>query len=492
MTNDTGEHLTAAEALIKKAEDKVISLRNRANAAAREIAPALDQDVFKAFLKEPYVLIEKKKDEWYCIVPRFVDFSVGWLEFATDSFNVFLVNRYTLWIGDISPKIQDQTGITIPDSSFDLDGTDLTYKKKDRHNAEKYKEHFVNRRVGDTGARVIKGREFKLLADMIDDGHLPFRARPVTGADFREPQVNFECTGKRQYQEDAYQQFLKLGAVGVYWMTGAGKSFFTMKSMDSVNGKKLLVVPTLTLVEQWQDYFREFAPRLLNEVQIITYNSHHKVADEEFGIVVFDECHRLPANSFSKMATLRTKFRIGLSASPYREDGRTNYIFALTGFPIGMDWKEMLQLLGKDFHAVNVWIVPTQLAKMNKIGELMTAEKTLIFCDGIEFGEKIADKFDLPFINGSSKARMETAREARQFVASRVLDLGTSIKDLRHVIEVDFLYGSRQQEVQRTGRLFHSNVGARHDIIMTAEEYESYGKRLNALVERGFKVNIHA
>lgn len=489
---DTIELLNDAETLIKKAEDKVVSLRTRATKAAAEIAPDLDADKFKDFLKEPYVLIEKKKDEWYCIVPRFVDFSVGWLEFATDTFNVFLVNRYTLWIGDVSPKIQDQTGITIPDSSFELDGTDLSFKKKDKGAAEKYREHFVNKRVSDTSARVIKGREFKLLADMIDDGHLPFRARPVTGADFREPQVNFECSGKHSYQEDAYQEFLKLGAVGVYWLTGAGKSFFTMKAMDSVVGSKLLVVPTLTLVEQWQDYFREFAPRLLNEVQIITYNAYHKVKDEEWGIVVFDECHRLPANSFSKMATLRTKFRIGLSASPYREDGRTSYIFALTGFPIGMDWKEMLALLGKDYHAVNVWIVTDQAAKIRKVDDLMSNEKTLIFCDSIEFGEKIADKFGIPFINGSSKARMSVAREARQFVGSRVLDLGTSIKDLRHVIEVDFLYGSRQQEVQRTGRLFHSNKGARHDIIMTQDEFNSYGKRLNALVERGFKVNVHA
>ena len=486
------EFLNEAEALIKQAEDKVTGLRNRAERAAREIAPALDKDVFKAFLKEPYVLIEKKHDEWYCIVPRFVDFSVGWLEFSTESFNVFLVNRYTLWIGDVSPKIQEQTGITIPDSSFELDGTTLTFKKKDKQIADKYREHFVNRVVKDTEARVVKGREFKLLADMIDDGHLPFRARPVTGDDYREPLVKFDSTGKRSYQEDAYQKFLELGAVGIYWMTGAGKSFFTMKAADSVYGEKLLVVPTLTLVEQWQDYFREYAPRLLEEVMIITYNAYEKVKDREWALVIFDECHRLPANSFSKMATLRTKFRIGLSASPYREDGRTSYIFALTGFPIGMDWKEMLGILGKDFHAVNVWIVKDQRAKIGKLEDLLTDEKTLIFCDSIELGDKIADALEIPFINGGSKKRLEVARESRRFVGSRVLDLGTSIKDLRHVIEVDFLYGSRQQEIQRTGRLFHSNVGARHDILMTEDEYNSYGKRLNALTERGFKVNVHA
>ena len=70
------------------------------------------------------------------------------------------------------------------------------------------------------------------------------------------------------------------------------------------------------------------------------------------------------------------------------------------------------------------------------------------------------------------------------------MDLGVSLDDLEYVIEADFLYGSRQQEVQRTGRLFHSTKSARHDIIMTREEFDKYGKRLHGLVERGFKINV--
>lgn len=486
------EYLKQADALIIQAELEIERMRARSANALRQIAPEVDKEALVEFTKEPYVMIERGKGEWYCIVPRFVDFSVGWLEFTTASYNVFLVNRYTLWIGDVSEKVQEMTGITVPESSFVLDGTDLSFKKKDKAIAQKYREHFVNRQVRDTDARVIAGREFALLADMIDDGHLPFAARAVKGNDYREPQVNFKCEGKHKYQWDAYQRFLEVGAVGIYWMTGAGKSFLAMLCADSVVGPKLLVVPTLTLVDQWRDYFREFAPRLLRDITIITYNAYDKVKHDEWSLVIFDECHRLPANSFSKMATLRTKFRIGLSASPYREDGRTSYIFALTGFPIGMDWKVMMGLLGKEYHAVNVWVVPEQSSKMAKIEALLTDEKTLIFCDGLEFGQKIADKLDIPFINGSSSKRLDIAREARRFVASRVLDLGTSIKDLRHVIEVDFLYGSRQQEIQRTGRLLHSDVGARHDVIMTREEFDSYGKRLNALIERGFKVNVHA
>lgn len=58
-------------------------------------------------------------------------------------------------------------------------------------------------------------------------------------------------------------------------------------------------------------------------------------------------------------------------------------------------------------------------------------------------------------------------------------------------IEIDFLYGSRQQELQRTGRLMHSEEkDVRHDIIMTSQELESYGKRLWSLQEKGFTIKI--
>jgi hypothetical protein len=69
---------------------------------------------------------------------------------------------------------------------------------------------------------------------------------------------------------------------------------------------------------------------------------------------------------------------------------------------------------------------------------------------------------------------------------SRVGDVGVSVKDLEQIIEVDFLYGSRQQQLQRTGRLMHSEEAERHDIIMTEQEVRDYGKRIWALQEKGF------
>mgnify|MGYP000662695487 CR=1 FL=1 len=82
-------------------------------------------------------------------------------------------------------------------------------------------------------------------------------------------------------------------------------------------------------------------------------------------------------------------------------------------------------------------------------------------------------------------------QENHSFVASSVFTEGISIKDLDHIIEVDFHYGSRREELQLTGRLMHSlSKNKKHDIIMTQSEFENYKKRILVLEEKGFHVKI--
>lgn len=178
------------------------------------------------------------------------------------------------------------------------------------------------------------------------------------------------------------------------------------------------------------------------------------------------------------------------SATPYREDGKTNYIFALTGYPTGLNWQETMRLLGKRYHDVNVYIVSNIQQKIALVSRLLKDRKTIIFVNLIDIGEKIANQLGVPFIHGATKNRMEIAKESKIFVASRVMELGISLKELEHIIEVDFLFGSRREEMQRTGRLFHSEHAKQHDIIMTKEEFEQYGKRLHGFIEKGFKINL--
>lgn len=492
------DKIAQAESLLDAAEAELNLLRRRVSLLAHAHYPQLNEADFAAFLKEPFVLVPKKGHEWYCVVPRWVDFSVGWLERATASYNLFLINRYTLWLGEVPQELRDATGLEKPPGDLQVLDGKLLFNRKDQAVAAQYKS-YLSRLLPDTGV-ITRGKEFALLAQLVSDGYLPFVPRRVADSDRRAPEVRFDFAGKYEFQADAYGQFMQLGAVGIYWMTSAGKSFLAMAALDSIKGKKLIVVPTRTLIDQWKDYLRKYAPRLSSEhtayynrqLEIVTYSAYEKVRKEEWAFVLFDECHRLPATTFSKLATLKTKYRMGLSASPYREDGRTNFIIALTGYPIGQDWKSLIAILGKNFHTVDVWIVPTPAAKLGKIGDLFhPGRKTLIFADSIEFGTQIAKRFLLPHVHGGTSKRMEVARQSKAFVASRVMDEGVSIDDLEHIIEADFLFGSRRQELQRTGRLLHSTASTQHDIIMTRAEFDQYGKRLHGLVEKGFKINVH-
>jgi DNA excision repair protein ERCC-3 len=493
------QKISYAQSLLNEAEEELRLARMRARALASAHYPQLKEADFTAFLKEPYVLVPKRGHEWYCVVPRFVDFSVGWLERATASYNLFLINRYTLWLGDVPEDLRAATGLEKPPGDLQVLDGKLLFNRQDKPVAEHYKSYLSGLR-SDSGV-ITRGKEFQLLAQLIEDGYLPFVPRPVAEADKRSPEVKFNFEGKYEFQGDAYKEFMRLGAVGIFWMTSAGKSFLAMAALDSIKGRKLIVVPTRTLVDQWKGYLKEHAPRLFNELlyrvssgdlEVVTYNAYEKVRKSEFQMVLFDECHRLPATTFSKLATLKTKYRMGLSASPYREDGRTNYIIALTGYPIGQDWKSLIAILGKDFHTVDVWIVSSLASKLIKIGDLYhPGRKTLIFADSIDFGTQIAKRFSLPHVHGGTSKRMDVARASKAFVASRVMDEGVSINDLEHIIEADFLFGSRRQELQRTGRLLHSDASTQHDIIMTREEFDQYGKRLHGLVEKGFKINVH-
>lgn len=294
----------------------------------------------------------------------------------------------------------------------------------------------------------------------------------------------------REYQTEAWDKFLETGAVGVYWAFSAGKTFFGMYAIQKIKGRKLVVVPTRTLVEQWEQRIRKYTDTYY-DTDVVTYHAFHKIMDKEYNLAIFDECHHLPANMFSKMSTIKAKYRIGLSGTPYREDGRTDYIFALTGFPVGLSWENLIELGIIEEPDIKLYVLSDLREKMKKLQELLTTQKkTIIFCDSISLGNRISKEFEIPHVHGGSSKRIEVIEESDVTVVSRVGDEGLSIPDIERVIEIDFLYGSRRQEGQRMGRLFHGKEKGEHIILMSEKEYEEHNKRLYSIYEKGFRIEV--
>lgn len=461
----------------------------------------IDEKALGDFAKRPYLIMPKSKNEAWIIVPRFVDFHVGWLERQTSSYNVFIVNQYIDRISPLPHDIKARVGVepylnkaiihNRPGlaSILLIDPTEFDRVKR------KYRGKLGRRLQGvDDQIYIKKGSEFELLAELIADGMLPFEPKPVEVQDLREDPGIIEL---REYQERAWKAFLDYGAIGVYWAPGAGKTFLSLKAGNRIIGDKLVVVPQLTLKEQWTDRINTYAFKPsewdIQTYQYVTHkNNYMKFQRIKYKIIIFDESHHLPANTFSRLAVLQTDYRIGLSASPYREDGRTEYIFALTGWPIGMKWRELISLGVVSEPDVKVYLYNTMFRKRIDLENLIATRsgKILIYCDSIPLGNKMARELNIPFVYGQTTNRLEILESKRVVMASRVADEGISLPELDTVIEYDFLYGSRRQEVQRAGRLMHGEGDGEHIIMMTEEELSKYEKRLYGLEEQGFRIRF--
>lgn len=489
LKRDVEEKLLKIQQIEKSIINQDTVLDEISKTLDQKISGLIESEPFKIFFKKPYCPIPYGKNKLLIAVPKFIKgFQVGWLYKETENFYIYQLDQYSAWLGDVPQELSGELKLEQP-LDVNIVGQDLFFdtSQKDRVK-EILKKHIKN--IGENNARIIQGHEFQILADMVKNNTLPFKPKPVEKQDLREGKSGIEL---HEYQKKPYDNFFKFGTVGFFHPTGSGKSFITMKILDVLKGKKAIIVPTRSLIEQWNYYISEHLPHLKHEIEIYTYHSWTKIKDKEFTLVIFDEVHRLPGNTFSRFAFIKSKYRIGLSASPYREDGREDFIFALTGYPQGLDWESYLKASNRDYHIVNVYVLKTELQKHKKALSLVDKnKKTLIFTDKLEPGRKVAEALGVPFIHGNSDNRLEAVKNNHIFVASRVLDMGVSIDDLDHIIEIDFLFGSRNQELQRTGRLMHSNSkNKKHDILMTEEEMARFGKRLYALREKGFKLNVY-
>lgn len=460
----------------------------------------MDLDLLADFVDQPYVIIPKKGDQWYVIVPKFVKMAIGWLDHSTKSYNIFVVTKYSQWLREIPSVLKDKLKFPAALPLKVFDNMLFTGSKLQEIALQKY-GHYLWRREGKDRIRIKKGYEFKLLAEMIQDGILPFVPKPIDEEDLRlwsgkGYQKYLEICQKKNIsiiQDKAWTEFKNRGAMGIFWAFGSGKSLFGHRLIGHIKGSKLVIVPTLALKQQWLERLDLFNPVSKENVRIETYHSYHKIKNIEWIVVIFDECQHLPAPTFSRLATLKTKYRIGFSGSPFREDGKENYIFALTGHPIGMAWEDLLRLGVIKAPQFRVYILKDKRAKDQKLAELMRLPlKTIVFCDWIPQGKQLSEKLEIPFVYSGTKTedRLHIIRESDACIISRVAEAGISIQDLERVIEYAYLFGSRMQESQRFGRLMHSAKGSQHIVLMTEKELQAYQKRLNAILSRGFKIEF--
>lgn len=150
----------------------------------------------------------------------------------------------------------------------------------------------------------------------------------------------------RPYQNEAIERWERARGRGVVVLpTGAGKSHVAVMAIDKKRRSTLVVAPTLDLVRQWYDLLRtSFGVEVglvgggehdVRDLTVTTYDSAHLHVEHlgnRFGLIVFDECHHLPGASYALAARLAiAPFRLGLTATPERADGREAELATLVG-----------------------------------------------------------------------------------------------------------------------------------------------------------------
>ncbi len=317
--------------------------------------------------------------------------------------------------------------------------------------------------------------------------------------------IDLDLTARlREYQQSWVDTFLDQQA-GVYvGPPGSGKTIAAIATIAAVGGETLILVPSRELAAQWREALTSESTltdeqigeyhggqKVIRPVTIATYQTagmdrHRQLFDSrKWGLIVYDEVQHIPSKVFRRSADLQTSHRLGLSATPLREDDKESEIFTLIGPPIGTDWAalfdagfvaepevEIRYVPWRDELARNEYVSADgheryQLAAMNpaKIAEIRYLSathpdaKTLIFVDYLEQGTDIAEALEVPFVSGETRhyerqRQFEAFRndELQTLVVSRIADEGIDLPNAELAIVASGLGGSRRQGTQRAGR----------------------------------------
>jgi DNA excision repair protein ERCC-3 len=301
---------------------------------------------------------------------------------------------------------------------------------------------------------------------------------------------------------------------------GAGKTIVGLTAIAALKKSTLVLTTSTTAVEQWRREIldktdlddsqvatytgdsKAIAPVTLATYQIVTYRPkkdgdfpHFSLFnDRDWGLIVYDEVHLLPAPVFRVTAEIQARRRLGLTATLVREDGREEDVFSLIG-PKKFDvpWRvleskgwiaeaqchEVRLGLPNDLrmeYAVAEWRDKFRQASENPAKDDLVAhllerhdgpdDRVLIIGQYLKQLRRLAARFDLPLITGQTpNSEREQLYEKfrngdlRRLVLSKVGNFAIDLPDANVMIQVSGTFGSRQEEAQRLGRILRPKEG---------------------------------
>ncbi len=493
---DSSIFATAQEKLISFNDDisKMQMLAKRANRnlnkAVRELDISdIDIKSFKTFMQKPYHLDQIKEGVWRLLVPKFINFSAGWPVTTTEQWNIFHVSAFINLLTPLPPWLIEEMELKDPGFRAHIEGDWLII---DEGNPEETWEKLgrgkrFSRRDGKR-LRMKPSSQFDIKRQLLRQGVNFFIPKPIDENDLRNSRGDIVL---REQQTRDFEIFKQFGAVSLFAPGGAGKTYFGLYACDVIEGKKLIVVDSVALRQQWEARIETYIPHVLDEVEIKTYRWIRMQGRKKLGpyaLIIFDEIQTIPSDSGLKAAQIPAKYRMGLSATPWREDGNEDIIPAITGLPIGSDWE------GTEKSNAIIWITQDEHAKLPLAMDLIKDEtpgKTMVFVHRIAFGEKAAKYLGLPFFHGGTSGnRISKMEETDAFVVSSIATQGVSLNVTR-IIELDWLGGKREAG-QREYRLGHGEGRGIMHILMTRQEFKSDSgkRRLSAIYALSERVEI--
>ena len=356
----------------------------------------------------------------------------------------------------------------------------------------------------------------------------------------------------RDYQQKAVDAFAAGGSGVVVLPCGAGKTIVGAGAMAGVGAKTLILVTNAVSARQWRDELlkrttlepddigeysgqvKEVKPVTIATYQILTSKrrgeySHLSLLNvEDWGLIVYDEVHLLPAPVFKLTAELQARRRIGLTATLVREDGREGDVFSLIGpkrydapwkdieaqgfiapaacFEIRVDLPESERFeysVAEDQDRYRLAAsASTKQQVARRIIEKHPGESVLVIGQYIDQLEDFAEALQADLITGQTpvdeRERLFGAfrsGEIKLLVVSKVANFSVDLPDASVAIQISGSFGSRQEEAQRLGRLLRpkgDGLTASFYTLVTRDtvDQDFAQNRQRFLAEQGYSYTI--